>query len=94
MSSVGGTRRSYDSGKASDRGAPIDGGWFCIGLELRDVGMEPISSTSGGDAQHDFMRDMQAPKRHVSREMVSDGLFAAKEDLDTYEEPEVDLKMR
>ena len=56
--------------------------------------MEPISSTSGCDAQHDFMRDMQAPKRHVSREMVSDGLFAAKEDLDTYEEPEVDLKMR
>ena len=56
--------------------------------------MEPVSSTSSDDAQHGSIRDVRVSKSHDSRETMSDGLFVAREDLDTYEEVEVSLEMR
>lgn len=50
------------------------------------------SSTSDGNALHEFMQNVPAPKRRGSRKTVLGDLVAAKEDLDTYMEVQASLE--
>ena len=56
--------------------------------------MEPVSSTSGSNAQHSSMWDVQTPKSYDSEETMSEGLFATKKNPDTYEKTEISLELR
>ena len=77
-----GTRKSHD----------LSGGWLGTGSEFGGARMESVSSTSGDDAQHGSIRDVQVPESRDSGEIISKGLFAAREDLDTYEEVTTSLR--
>ena len=90
----GDTKKSHNSSGALAKGASTYGGWFGIGLEPKGAGMEPVFSTSGGDAQHGSIWDVRALESRGSRETISNRLFVTRKDLNTYEEVEMSLGLR
>ena len=53
---------------------------------MRGAGMEPNSSTNNGDAQQGSMQDVQELRSRGSGEIMSDELYAVREDPNIYED--------